>query len=101
MCLDVVLLQCIFEKFRNSTQANYGNVDPVCYISLPALAWDAALQMTCIELQLLTKEDGLYYILEKGICGGITTVTKHHAEETENSSIIYLDSINLYGWAMS
>ena len=101
MCLDVVLLQCIFEKFRTSAQANYGNLDPVRYLSLPALAWDAALQMTNIELQLLTEEDGLYYILEKGIRGGITTATKRHAKETENSSIIYLDANNLYGWAMS
>ena len=100
MCLDVVLLQCIFEKFRNSAQANYGNLDPVRYISLPALAWDAALQMTGIELQLLIEADGLYYILEKGIRGGITTATKRHAKETENSSIIYLDPNNLYGWAM-
>ena len=101
MCLDVVLLQCIFEKFRTSPQANYGNLDPVLYLSLPALAWDAALQMTDIELQLLTEEDGLYYILEKGIRGGIRTATKRYAEETENSSIIYLDANNLYGWAMS
>ena len=34
-CLDVVLLQCIFETFRNSTQSNYGNLDPVCYLTLP------------------------------------------------------------------
>ena len=54
MCLDVVLLQCIFEKFCNSTQSTYGNLDPVCYLSVPALAWDATLQMTGIELQLLT-----------------------------------------------
>ena len=101
MCLDVVLLQCIFEKFRTSAQANYGNLDPVRYLSLPALAWDAALQMTNIELQLLTEEDGLYYILEKGVRGGITTATKRYAKETENSSIIYLDANNLYGWAMS
>ena len=101
MCLDVVLLQCTFEKFRTSAQASYGNVDPVRYLSLPALARDAALQMTGIELQLLTEEDGLYYILKKGIRGGITTATKRHAEETENSSIIYLDVNNLYGWAMS
>ena len=101
MCLDGVLLQCIFENFRNSAQATYGNSDPVRYISLPALAWDAALQMTGIKLQLLTEEDGLYYILEKGIHGGITTATKRHAEETENSTIIYVDANKLYGWAMS
>ena len=101
MCLDVVLLQCIFKKFRTSAQANYGNLDPVHYLSLPALAWDAALQLTDIELQLLSEEDGLYYILEKGIRGGITTATKRYAEETEESSILYLDANNVYGWAMS
>ena len=87
MCLDVVLLQCIFDKCRNPAQEKYGTLDPVCYISLPALALDAALQMTGIELQLFTEEDGLYYILEKGIRAGITTATKH-AKETEDSSIM-------------
>ena len=101
MCLDVVLLQFIFEKYRNSTQSNYGNFDPARYLSLPALAWDATLQMTGIKLQLLTEEDGLYYILKKGIRGGTTTVTKRAAKETETSSILYLDANNLYGWAMS
>ena len=50
--------------------------------------------------------------LEKGIRGGVSTITKRHAEannpymkiydsNSPNKYITYLDANNLYGWAMS
>ena len=49
----------------------------------------------------------MYLIIEAGIRGGLSNITKRHAiahqtEETVNKTHnIYLDANNLYGWAMS
>ena len=50
---DVFLLADVFEKFRNDSLKNYG----LClsyYLSAPALSWDAMLNMTKAELELIT-----------------------------------------------
>ena len=54
----------------------------------------------------------MYLFLEKGMLGGISTVSKRHAKannpllhgsstDKENNYIMYYDANNLYGWAMS
>ena len=71
------------------------------------MAWDAALKLTKVQLQLLTKED-MYLFVEKGIRGGISTITKRLA--TANNPgvpgydplqklihLLYVDANNLYG----
>ena len=51
-------------------------------------------------------------MIEKGIRGGVSTITKRHAEannpymktydsNSPNKYITYLDANNLYGWGMS
>ena len=98
---DVLLLADIFETFRKISVASYG-LDPCYYISAPAMAWDAMLKMTGITLELLTEEQkDIYLLMEAGIRGGVSTAVHRHAESDENSSIVYLDANNLYGWAMS
>ena len=50
---DVLFLADVTEKFRNSSLKNYG----LCashYLSAPALSWDAMLNMTKHELQLIS-----------------------------------------------
>ena len=49
----VLLLADIFENFRDICIKNY-NLDPAHYYSAPGLAWDAALKVTKVELELLT-----------------------------------------------
>ena len=71
------------------------------------MAWDAALRYTKVKLQLLSQED-MYLFVEKGIRGGISTITKRLA--TANNPkvtgydplkklvhLLYVDANNLYG----
>jgi hypothetical protein len=107
---DVLLLSDIWENFRNVCYKNYG-LDCEYYYTAPGLSWDAMLKFTGIELELITDIDK-YLFVEKGIRGGISQISKRYAQannkymsdynpKVAESSIIYLDANNLYGWAMS
>ena len=107
---DVLLLSDVFENFRKTCLKHY-KLDPAHYYTSAGLAWDACLKETGQELQLLHDYDMLMMI-EKGIRGGITHISKRYAEannkymktynpDEETSFIQYLDANNLYGWAMS
>ena len=108
---DVLLLADVFENFRNICTNHYG-LDPARYYSAPGFFWDAALQITKVQLELLSDPDMLLMI-ESGIRGEIATISHRYAkanneymetefDPTKNSKFIsYLDANNLYGWAMS
>ena len=107
---DVLLLADVFENFRKTCLKHY-NLDPAHYYTSPGLAWDACLKETGQHLQLLNDYDMLMMI-ERGIRGGITHISKRYAEannkymknynpDKSSSYIQYLDANNLYGWAMS
>lgn len=76
------------------------------------LAWDAALKITKVRLELLSDPDMLLMI-EKGIRGGISMISNSHGkannpymgkkynDKEATKYITYLDANNLYGWAMS
>ena len=55
---DVLLLADVFENFRDVCMENY-QLDPAWYYTAPALAWDAALKKTDVELELLSDPDML------------------------------------------
>ena len=108
---DTLLLADVFENFQNKCIEIY-ELDPACFLSAPALAWQACLKKTGVELELLTDIDMLLMI-GKGIRGQIrhavihqyATVnnkyTKNYNKKNESLYIMYLDASNLYGWAMS
>ena len=107
---NVLLLADVFENFRATCLKHY-NLDPAHYYTSPGLAWDACLKETGQHLQLLNDYDMLMMI-ERGIRGGITHISKRYAEannkymknynpDKSSSYIQYLDANNLYGWAMS
>ena len=52
------LLADIFENFRDVCSDNYG-LDPAWYYTAPGLAWDAALKITDVKLELLSDPDML------------------------------------------
>ena len=75
------------------------------------MAWDAALKMTDVNLELLSDEE-MYTFLERSIRGGVSQISKRYAKannpyckeydsQKPNSYLMYLDANNLYGWAMS
>ena len=107
---DVLLLADVFENVRATCLKHY-NLDPAHYYTSPGLAWDACLKETKQELQLLHDYDMLM-MFERGIRGGISHISKRYAEannkymddydpDKPSTFIQYLDSNNLYGWAVS
>ena len=109
---DVLLLADVFENFRQTALSTY-KLDPAHYYTLPGYSWDCLLKCTNIELEQITEPD-MYLFVEKGLRGGISMVSHRHAiannrymqnymynPEQPTSYLMYLDSNNLYGWAMS
>ena len=100
----------MFENFRDMC-IKEDELDPTHFVSLPGLAWQVCLKETSIELELLTDYDMLLMV-EKGIRGRICHSIHRYAKANnkymqnynnneESSYIQYLDTNNLYGWAMS
>ena len=108
---DILLLADVFENFRNICINHYG-LYPSWYVSAPGLAWDAALKIIKVHLEILSDSEMLLMI-ESGIRGGMTTISHRHAkanneymgtefDPTKDSKFIsYLDANSLYGWTMS
>ena len=106
---DVLLLADVFENFRDVCSINYG-LDPAWYYTAPGLAWDVALKITKVKLELLTDYDMLLMV-EQGIRGGVSMICKRYGQANNpymkeydpvlpKINITYLDANNLYGWAM-
>ena len=106
---DVLLLADVFKNFRK-TCLNHYRLDPSHYMTSPGLSWDAMLKMTKINLDLISDID-MQLFIEKGLRGGISYIAHRHGkannkymkdynENKESSYLMYLDSNNLYGWAM-
>ena len=109
---DVLLLADVYENFGDICIKNY-KLDPVHYYTAPGLAWDAALKVTEVKLDLLTDIDMLLMV-EKRIRGSVSMISNYRYGKANNKYmgerfddiqptkyITYLDANNLYGWAMS
>ena len=109
--VGVLLLADVFENFRDICIKNY-KLDPAHYYTAPGLAWDAALKVTEVKLELLSDIDMLLMV-EKGIRGGVSMISNRYGKSNNkymgdkfvaselSKYIAYLDANNLYGWAMS
>ena len=106
---DVLLLADVFENFRRTCLDCY-KLDPCHYFTSPGLAWDAALKMTKITLELLVDYD-MYLFVERALRGGISYIANRYGKANNKymknfnpkeaiKYIMYLDANNLYGWAM-
>jgi len=104
--LDVILLACVFERFRSKTLEQDG-LDPVHFVSLPGLSFTSAFKMTGESISLLNDIEQ-YTFFERGIRGGMTFVNKHvvrNERVTINNReymqhLAYIDENNLYGNAL-
>ena len=109
--VDILLLADVFENFRDICLKNY-KLDPAHYHTAPGLAWDAALKVIKVKLELLSDMDTLLMV-EKGIRGGVSMISNRYGKANNeymgdrfdgkepSKYITYLDVNNLYGWAMS
>ena len=79
-------------------------------MSAPALSWDATLNMTLIKLELISDPD-MYIFFEKCMRGGFSYISNRYNEASnkylefydpkqELKHIMYLETNNLYGYAM-
>ena len=79
-------------------------------MSALGLAWQACLKKTGVKLELLTDIDMLLMV-EKGIRGAMCQAISRYAKANNkymksydkdiiSSCLMYLDTNNLYGWAM-
>ena len=101
----------VFENFRDICIKKY-KLDSAHYYKAPGLAWDAALKVTEVKLELLSDIDMLLMV-EKGIRGGVSMISTRYGkannkymgnqfdDKQPSKYIAYLDANNLYGWAMS
>ena len=69
---DILLLADVFEIFGNNSLKNYGLCTSRC-LSAPALSWDAMLNMTKVELELILDPD-TYMFFEKGTRSGASYI---------------------------
>ena len=106
----VLLLIDVFQKIRNKSLKNY-ELCPGHYLSAPVLSWDAVLNMTKIDLELIPDPD-MFIFFKKVMVGNVSYICNIHSEannkclkgfdqKQESKLIIYLDANNLYGYAMS
>ena len=105
-----VALADFFEKFR-ATCLEHSGLNDVRYYIAPGLAWDAALRMSRVSLELITDVD-MYHFVENSIRCGISTITTRYARANvptlpaydatlPNMNLVYLDANNLYRWTMA
>ncbi|WAR12145.1 hypothetical protein MAR_026325 [Mya arenaria] len=97
----------VFETFRDVCLTNY-NLDPAWFYTAPGLAWDAALKLTEVELELISDPDMLLMI-EKGIRGGVSNIMTRYGKannkymgdefdpKKDSTYLQYLDANNILG----
>ena len=107
--LDVALLADMFENYRDLFLAKM-KLDPVHYVSLPQMAWDAFLKFYKGDIKLMTDMDK-YEFFEKSIRGGVTFTTRSGARANNPKCakydptkpkkwLAYLDANSLYPHVM-
>ena len=74
---DLLLLTGVVERFIKTFLKNC-RLDPCHHFSSPGLSWDAMLKMTSVKLEKISDIDK-YLLIEKGSRGGISYISKRHA----------------------
>ena len=73
-----MLLADVFEMFIE-TCLNFHRIDPCHYFKSPRLSWNAMLKMTGVILEKISNIH-IYLLIEKGLRGGISYITKRYNE---------------------
>lgn len=107
--IDVLLLCCVFQTFRESCLENY-SLDPAHYFTLPGLSWDSFLKFSKTKLEII-KDIDIYNFFEN-IRGGFTSCVKRFCSSNcihqrdynpmePIRTIFYLDRVSLYAGILS
>ena len=75
---DAFLLADVFEKFRIKCYKNK-RLCPSHYLNAPDLSWDAMLNITKVDLELISDAD-IYLFFEKGMRDGSSDISKRYSE---------------------
>ena len=84
-----------FIYFINKFLDYYG-LDPCYYFSSPGLSWDAMLNITGIELVLISDID-VHLFIERGMRGDVSYIDKIHSKANNKntwSAIIVVKKVN-------
>ena len=103
--IDVLLLTCVFEKFRAQCLKTH-HLDPAHYFTLPSLSWDAMLRYTGARLKII-KDVEIHTFLERGLRGGFSCAIRKfvkannkyvsdYNKDLPNTFIMYYNVNNLY-----
>ena len=106
---NTLQLSDVFKNFRNTCN-NIFKLDSANYLSAPGLSWNACLKDTAVKLELLTDLD-MFLLTESGLRESICHPVKRYAKannkymkkynkKKKSSHILYLDTNNLFGYAM-
>ncbi|KAK3104658.1 hypothetical protein FSP39_007291 [Pinctada imbricata] len=112
--LDITDIECpvTVADIPRSMCLNYYNLDCLHFYTSPGLAFNAALKMTNISLELITDPD-MYLFFESAVRGGVSMISNKYSKANNpyvadtfdhtqpNKYIIYTDCNNLYGKAMT
>ena len=101
---DVYCWLMFLKTFRKNNLKNYGS-SPIHYLNVPALSWDAMLDMTEVELELLS-DAGMFIFFKNGVRVGVCYIfdrygkannnySKSYNPKQESKNILYLDANNL------
>ncbi len=108
---DVVILATLMERFRSICKSTM-KLDPLHYVSLPGLSWDAMLSTNNIEIELIQDVDQ-FQTIESAIRGGVSGIYNKYLKannrylpetydsDKDTSYILYLDAVNLYAVGLS
>ena len=83
---EVLLLADVFGKFRNNSLKNYG-FSRRHYLSAPALGLDAILNITKVELDLISDPD-MQIFFEKGTRGGVFYISIRYSKANKVFEIL-------------
>jgi len=78
LTIDVLLLTDVFENVRR-TMLSAHELDCLHFPSFPSMTLQLALNVTDVELELIT-DPNIYLMIESGIRGGLCYVSQRHAK---------------------
>ena len=75
---DVLLLADVFENFRDMALEHF-KVDPCHYVTAPGMFFDALLNISDVELELISDPE-MYDFVERAKRGGVSSIMKRYAK---------------------